>query len=163
MLVWRSFSSLSAVAAAEQGRWALNAECDVMGAWAADTFGNDAACDWTYGLEKADDLSLVRQAFDAVVAVADDYLDSDTACEGLAACEVIARLKGNWGIRNPYSETVDNWVEAHKIKPPEDLVQAALAVVDRILAPPSELPELWEGGASEWRAAVEELRNRVRA
>jgi hypothetical protein len=135
-----------------------------MGAWAADTFGNDTACDWAYGLEKVDDLSLVRQAFEVVLEVGDDYLDADSALEGLAACEVIARLKGNWGLRNPYSEAVDNWVEAHNIKPPENLVQAALAVIDRILGPPSELLELWEeGDASEWRAAVDDLRCRVRA
>jgi hypothetical protein len=135
-----------------------------MGAWSADTFGNDTACDWSYGLEKVTDLSLVRQAFEGVLSIADDYLDSDIACEGLAACEVVARLKGNWGLRNPYSEPVDKWVETHKIKLPENLVQSALAVIDRILAPPSELLELWEeGDASEWRAAVDDLRERVRA
>lgn len=135
-----------------------------MGAWAADTFGNDTACDWTYGLKKVNDLRLVRQAFDAVLAAGDDYLDSDIACEGLAACEVIARLKGNWGLRDSYSKTVDKWVEAHKLKPPEDLVQTALAVIDRILAPHSELLELWEEeDGSEWRAAVDDLRNRVQA
>jgi len=46
---------------------------------------------------------------------------------------------------------------------PEDIVQAALAVIDRVLSPPSELLELWdEGDASEWRAAVDELRKRAR-
>jgi hypothetical protein len=135
-----------------------------MGAWAADTFGNDTACDWAYGLEKVDDLSLVRQALEAVLAVGDDYLDADIAGESLAACEVIARLKGNWGLRNPYSETVDNWVKAHKIKPPENLIQTALTVIDRILAPPSELVKLWEEeDATEWRGAVDDLRDRVRA
>jgi hypothetical protein len=135
-----------------------------MGAWAADTFGNDTACDWTDGLEIVDDLSLVRQTFGAVLNVGDEYLDGDVACEGLAACEVIARLKGNWGLRNAFSETLDNWVEAHKIKPPEDLVQSALAVIDRILAPPSELLELWEeGDGTEWLVAVRDLPDRVRA
>lgn len=134
-----------------------------MGAWAADTFGNDTACDWTYGLAKVDDLSLVRRTFEAVLNVGEDYLDADIASEGLAACEVIARLKGNWGLRNPYSKTIDNWVEAHRISPPENLVHAALAVIDRILAQPSELLELWEeGDASDWRAAVDDLRDRVR-
>lgn len=116
-------------------------------------------------MEKVEDLSLVRQAFEAVLNVTmDDYLDSDIACEGLAACEVIARLKGNNGIRIPFSETLDKWVETHKITPPENLVQTALTVIDRILTPPSELLELWkEGDASEWHAAVDDLRDRVRA
>jgi hypothetical protein len=133
-----------------------------MGAWSADTFGNDAACDWASGLEDVHDLRLVRRALDAVLSVSDDYLDSDIACEGLAACEVVARLKGHWGLRNAYTETVDQWVEAHPIKPPENLVRAALAAIARILSPPSELLELWEeADAEEWRAAVEDLQHRV--
>jgi len=135
-----------------------------MGAWAADTFGNDTACDWTYGLEKVDDLSLVCQAFEAVLTAGDDYCEADIACEGLAACEVIARLKGNWGLRNAYSETIDQWIETHKIQPYEGLVQTALEVIDRILAPRSELLQLWEeADANEWRTAVDDLRDRVRA
>lgn len=133
-----------------------------MGAWSADAFGNDAACDWASGLEDVHDLRLVRRALDAVLSGSDDYLDSDIACEGLAACEVVARLKGHWGLRNAYTETVDQWVEAHPIKPPENLVRAALAAIARILSPPSELLELWEeADAEEWRAAVEDLQHRV--
>ncbi len=134
-----------------------------MGAWSADSFGNDIACDWSYGLENVDDLSLIQQAFAAVLE-AEDYLDADVASEGLAACEVVARLKGYWGVRNPYSETVDNWVESHQIEPPESLIRAALAVIDRVRAPQSELLELWEeGDSSEWHAAVDDLRKRVGA
>jgi hypothetical protein len=133
-----------------------------MGAWSADTFGNDTACDWAFDLEGVDDLSLVRQAFVAVLDVGSDYLDADIASEGLAACEVIARLKGHWGLRDPYSEPVDKWVERHPTKPPDDLVQAALAVLDRVITPPSELLELWEeADATEWDAAVADLRKRV--
>lgn len=135
-----------------------------MGAWAADTFGNDTACDWAYDLKQVHDLGLVRQALEAVITVEDDDLDSDISCEALAACEVIARLKGHWGLRNAYSESIDHWVQTHKINPPDDLVQTALAVIDRILTPPSELLDLWEeADASEWRAAVDDLRNRVHA
>jgi hypothetical protein len=135
-----------------------------MGAWSADAFGNDTACDWSHGLEKVDDLRFVQQAFEAVLDADEEYLDADAASEALAACEVIARLKGNWGVRNPYTETVDQWVASHKIKPPEDLIQTALAVIDRVRAPQSELLELWEeGDPSAWHAAVDELRERVRA
>jgi hypothetical protein len=141
-----------------------NGEDNVMGAWATDIFGNDTACDWAYGLENVDDLSLVRQAIEGVLAAGDEYLDSDVASEGLAACEVVARLKGNWGLRNPYTEPVDQWVDGHNITPPENLVEASLAAIERILTPPSELRELWEeSGATAWRAAVEDLRERVRA
>jgi hypothetical protein len=135
-----------------------------MGAWSADAFGNDAACDWSYGLKKVGDLSLVRQAMEAVLNLEEDFLDADTASEALVACEVLARLKGNWGVRNPYTETVDHWVESHKIEPPENLIQTALAAIDRIRSPQSELLDLWEeGDPSEWQAAVDDLRERVRA
>ncbi|WP_010586847.1 DUF4259 domain-containing protein [Schlesneria paludicola] len=134
-----------------------------MGTWSVDSFGNDVACDWAYSLEDVDDLSLIRQTLETVLNGSDDYLDADVACEGLAACEVIARLKGNWGVRDPYTETIDNWVASHKVKPPENLIQIALTVIERVLAPQSELLELWEeGDASEWHVAVNDLRERVR-
>ncbi len=134
-----------------------------MGAWGVNTFDNDAACDWTYGLEGVDDLSLARNALASVLDIGPDYLDADIACEGLAACEMVARLKGNWGARNEYTETLDQWVEEHPFNPPADLVDQALAVIDRILAPSSELRDLWEEGGqnAEWMAAVQDLRSRV--
>ena len=134
-----------------------------MGAWAHDTFDNDTACDWAYGLEKAKGLSLVAQTFAKVLDTGEDYLDSDVACEGLAACEVVARLKGNWGVRNPYTKTVDNWVSANPIPVSSDMVDQAVAVIDRVLTSPSELLELWEEGEEpgEWHKAVSDLRSRV--
>lgn len=135
-----------------------------MGTWGADTFDNDTACDWSYGLNEVDDLSLVRETLTRVLAVGDAYLDVDDACEGLAACEVVARLKGHWGVRNPYTETIDHWVETHRITPPGDLVQSAVAVIDRVRTAPSELLELWaEADPTEWHNAVENLRSRLMA
>jgi hypothetical protein len=104
----------------------------------------------------------VRQALDAVVEVGDEDLDSDEACRALAACEVIARLKGNWGKRDAYTERVDKWVEAHPQTPPPDLVTLALSAIDRIRTEPSELLELWEESSAEkWQASVDDLRRRV--
>ena len=135
-----------------------------MGTWGVGTFENDTAGDWTYGLEETDDLSLVRETFDRVLAAGNSYLDSDIACEGLAACEVIARLKGNWGVRNPYTATIDKWVESHGSVPYDGLVPLATRVIDRVLTSPSELLALWEeGDAAEWKSAVQDLRNRIEA
>jgi hypothetical protein len=133
-----------------------------MGAWGAGTFDNDTACDWTYGLEEAEDLGVVSETLGRVLEVGDEYLDSDDACMGLAACEVVARLKGNWGPRDPYNETVDKWVTAHPQAPPDGLVRQAIAVIERVLTAPCELLELWEeGDATEWKESVEDLRRRV--
>jgi hypothetical protein len=133
-----------------------------MGTWGSGAFQNDTAADWAFELETAEDLSPVLLAITGVLQVGDEYLDVDDACCALAACEVVARLKGNWGTRDAYSEPVDLWVEAHPETPRPDLVKGALAAIDRILKPPSELLELWqEEDAEEWIGSVEELRRRV--
>lgn len=133
-----------------------------MGAWGAGAFDNDTACDWVADLEQASDLSAVVGALNAVVVVGDDYLELDPACEALGACEVVALLKGNVGSKYYYPEEVAGWVKAHPLKPSAELSRAALAAIDRILAPSSELLELWEEqDATEWRSAVADLRSRV--
>jgi len=135
-----------------------------MGAWGVNTFDNDEACDWAFDLKSVEDLSLVCQTLARVLVEGEKYLDAHDACEGLAACEVIARLKGNWGERNPYTEAVDKWVTDHPIGLQPGLVDQALAVIDRVLAADSELAQLWDEArdGAEWRRAVEDLRSRVR-
>jgi hypothetical protein len=133
-----------------------------MGAWGELAFDNDTANDWAYDLEGLDDLSLVEAAFDELEEVGSDYLDQDVACPALAACEVIARLRGNAGYKNAYTEKVDEWVAANEIVPHQALIDRAVAAIDRILDAKSELRELWEeGDATVWHAAVADLRRRV--
>jgi len=134
-----------------------------LGAWDESAFGNDTACDWAYELEGSKDLGLVVEALDDVLKTGNDYLDADVACVGLAACEVVARLKGNWGQRNAYTETVDKWIEAHAELAELAPCSKAVAVLDRILGASSELRELWEeeGPNDEWRSALAELRTRL--
>jgi hypothetical protein len=136
-----------------------------MGAWGHLPFDNDTTNDWAYGLDDVDDLSLAESAFDEIEAVGADFLDQDIACNALGACEVLARLLGRPGYTNAYTEKVDQWVAAHKLKPPPALLKRASAAIDRILGANSELRELWEEGeeAGAWREAIEDLRARVRA
>ena len=135
-----------------------------MGAWAEDTFGNDAACDWVGSFLDNPGLEAVRSAIQAVLETGDDYLDSDEACDCLAACEVVARLQGKWGIRNPYSEDLDSWIESNPTNVPDDLKSSADSAIERILASESELPELWdEDGRNEtWHNSIDNLRERIR-
>src|SRR6185295_11480310 len=100
----------------------------------------------------------IREAIGAVLS-SDDYLDSDEACDCLAACEVIARLQGRWGVRNPYSEDLDNWVEANPMAVPADLKDDADSAIERILGPDSELPKLWDEGSrnNKWHASMGDL------
>lgn len=136
-----------------------------MGAWAADVFGNDDACDWAFGLENANDLSLVESTLDTVLSHGTEYVEAPEASEALAAIEAIARLQGNWGERNAYTEPVDVWVEKTKLQPSAALAKKAHLVIERILAENSELKELWQESDEyeAWQGFVVELKSRVNA
>jgi hypothetical protein len=134
-----------------------------VGTWGVTAFDNDVACDWAYSLEDARDLAPVQEAVANVLDAGESYLDADAACTALAACEVVARLTGNFGQRNAYTEVVDRWVAAHPGTVPRALAESAASAIDRVLTKPSELLDLWDEDRSgaEWHAAVENLKDRV--
>lgn len=134
-----------------------------MGTWGVKTFDNDVASDWALDLEDSRDLSVVQAALKAVLSCGNDYLDGDVACEGLAACEVIARLQGRWGPRDAYTRAIDEWVQLHPQAPPAALLREALLVVDRVLRAPSELLDVWRDSPDlgAWQRSVSELRARL--
>lgn len=134
-----------------------------MGTWDESAFGNDTACDWAYGLERVNDLSLINATLDLVLSNGSEYLDADIACEGIAACEVVARLLGNWGKRTSYTESADKWVEMNAILANLAPSDKAIAVIERILQDPSELKELWDEGGENlnWRATMDDLQIRL--
>ncbi len=129
-----------------------------MGAWSEETFGNDTACDWAGDFLETPGLEIVSRTLDEVLNE-NDYLDSDVACEALAACEVIARLKGNWGLRDAYSEELDEWIEKNSQTIPPELITKADKAIARIVDKDSELMELWdEGGRNDtWHAKIDDL------
>lgn len=133
-----------------------------MGTWSVDAFGNDDAADWVFELAKSDDLSLVEAAINGAL-VESDYLDAADAAIALAAIEVIARLNGNWGDRNAYTEPVDDWVAQVNVQPGPELLARARAAIDRILSKDSEMLELWQdsGDYEDWLGSVENLRSRI--
>ena len=133
-----------------------------MGAWSEDAFGNDTACDWAGDFAENPGLDLVKTAIDNVLK-AEDYLDSDDACECLAACEVIARLRGNWGLRSAYSDSIDKWVDSTDIVLSEDLINHAKKAIERILGENSELKELWDedGKNEKWHSEMSDLSSRT--
>ncbi|MFA6045195.1 MAG: DUF4259 domain-containing protein [Phycisphaerales bacterium] len=135
-----------------------------MGAWGVGPFENDAACDWEWQLEKVDDLSVIQQALEAASKgdPEDDFLDADIASEAVAACEVLARLQGNPGKSDSYTEAVDRWVAGHPLTPSASLIKLARAVLDRVVSEQSELRELWdESDSVEWLASIESIRARI--
>jgi hypothetical protein len=133
-----------------------------MGAWGHLPFDNDTTNDWAGGLGKVDDFSLIESTFAELEDVGDDYLEEDIASEALGACEVIARLLGNPGYTNAYTEKVDLWVANHQLKPSPKLLQRAVTAIDRIRNDNSELSELWEEN-DDWREAMQDLYTRLQA
>lgn len=134
-----------------------------MGAWSHESFGNDDACDWVYELEEHDGTTFLESTFDAVLMLGDEDIEPDVASRAIAAAEAVARLRGNFGVRDAYSESLDAWVEQVKLQPTAGLINKACRALDRILIKPSELLELWEESdeSNAWHAAVEELKVRV--
>jgi hypothetical protein len=134
-----------------------------MGSWADDPFGNDTACDWKYGLDEVEDLSLIEETIQRVLEAGDEYLEAPEAEEAIAAADTLARLMGRFYIRNSYTESVDEWVEKHKLKPSPELVAAAINAIDRILRPPSELLDLWtDADGDGWKQQMIALKERLR-
>lgn len=135
-----------------------------MGAWAEDAFGNDSACDWAGDFSDEPSLEKVEEAINIVIA-SDDYLDSDEACEALVACEIIARLKGNWGEKTSYSEAIDKWIESSDMTPSTELISKAVNAIFRILREDSELQELWDedGENEKWHFEMNSLLSRIKS
>jgi hypothetical protein len=134
-----------------------------MGAWGVDSFGNDDAADWASGLDASRDLQLVEETLSRAMVESDEYLEAPTASEAVAAAEAVARLRGAGGERTSYSESVDQWVERVGKPPSAAVVQLAIRALDRIVAPNSELRDLWEESEdfTAWTDAVRELRDRL--
>src|SRR5256885_7795481 len=94
-----------------------------MGTWDEGSFGNDTACDWSYGLEKVNDLRYVETTLDKVLAYgAGEMVPADAAECAVAAAEVIARLKGRWGEEDSYTETTRSEEHTSELQSPCNLV-----------------------------------------
>ncbi|MBL8315397.1 MAG: DUF4259 domain-containing protein [Rubrivivax sp.] len=134
-----------------------------MGTWSHEIFGNDSACDWAADLASVDSLRPIEAAIGAVARASEDGVDADAAAEALAAAEAIARLRGHPGERSAYSEALDDWVLRTRLQPPPTLVRDALAAVERIGSPGSELHESWSEGdeGAAWLATLADLRSRL--
>lgn len=134
-----------------------------MGTWGTGAFENDVASDWAYGLADGG-LSHVSGSLHAA-ADASDFLDGDEGSEAVAAAETVARLRGGAWDESPHSDAVDEWVHAQIGEVPADLAALAAAAVRRVLAPGSELADLWseagETDAAAWRRILDDLIGRL--
>jgi len=135
-----------------------------MGAWSHEPFGNDDACDWGYSLTEQRGLSPVESAIDAVLETA-GLLEADTACRGIAAAEILAKLLGRGTQSDAYTEDIDEWIRTAASRPDGAILEKARRAIDRILGEDSELNDLWTEGeeAEVWRASVLQLQDRLNA
>lgn len=129
-----------------------------MGTWGSGGFDNDDASDLAYEFER-DGLS----ALDAALTVAAvDYLEAPAAQRAIAAAELVAAAMGRPGQLPPEIDIDANPFVARIAEGLADLQAMATAAVDRVLADRSEFKDLWaEDDATEWLAAVADLRSRL--
>ena len=106
-----------------------------MGTWSTKPFGNDTASDWLWELEESKDESVIKAALEAEA-------DGD---ETIAAAAVVEAAR-----RQPVGKLPPKakaWVSEHGFVPSNELVEQAIAAVEKIKAG-SELRELWEESSS---------------
>ena len=134
-----------------------------MGAWSHEPFGNDSACDWAYELEGKSDFSVIEASLRQVLDNGDEYLDADLASEAVAAAEVLAKSREQGTQSDSYTEAVDNWLAQVDGPPPPGLFDLASRALARVLAPDSELRELWEDSDdfAAWESSITALQAAV--
>lgn len=137
-----------------------------MGAWGSGSFDNDMALDWADQVQSVDD---VPKPFERLKRDTDGYtgegelqLDSDFACELVAAAETVAMMLGR-RIPNFPEELAERLADAGE---PDNLLfhQARNAVLHVLRH--SELAELWQevaedSGVNEWNAEISRLIDRL--
>ena len=128
-----------------------------MSAWGFRPFENDAAADWALECARQADVAFVEATLDQMLA-ADDDLDADDAEEGIAAAATVARLLGH---RVEAADPVSNWITRDRPDATPALAAKADEALDRVLAEPSELLELW--AASDDYAEWQDMMNGLKA
>lgn len=136
----------------------------VMGRWGTGIFDNDTSCDWAFDLESRG-LRLVKATLKRALTVKPEKLSYLIAEEALVACEVVARLQGNYGEEmTAYTEEVDEWVakNRHKVRVSPELAKMALAAIERILL---VVHELYTWPSDNWYPAykfnIKNLKSRI--
>ncbi|WP_189157400.1 DUF4259 domain-containing protein [Lentzea pudingi] len=126
-----------------------------MGTWDIGHFDNDTAADFSGHLDDAlESETLVRSALTDAIESA-EYLDSYEACKALASAALIAaQLPGGAPITTSYAPKKPLPVFSPDLRP------LAVQALDRVVAPNSELLELWEETeyGPQWRQGVADLR-----
>jgi len=146
-----------------------------MGTWGFNSFENDNASDWIWGLKPAKKslLGKIKDPFAYPMSAinqllrSDLYLESSECDEAIAAAECLAAANGYPPATPP--EEIPAWIESLKGNRPElsMLERAAQAVTKTRDDEQSESRELWSESNDdaspdpEWLAAIDDLLDRL--
>ena len=135
-----------------------------MGAWGSGVYENDEALELVEEVCGGGGVESLAEALERVLATGDDYLEAPEASQGLAAADIVSRLRG----RNVPAETgvaeLDEWLDEVDFFVGTSTVEQARAAVARVLRKPSEMMELWAEFGSldvEWARGVELVARRL--
>jgi hypothetical protein len=112
-----------------------------MSAWANGLFDNDDALDFIDDLAEAPAWRTVVQALDYVTKAA-GYLEAPEGSIAVAAAAIVAAASGDVTILPDNHRDLKAALGA----PPEGTVALARSALARVVAPASELDELWQEG-----------------
>ena len=132
--------------------------------WGFGSFENEAAVNWVESLEDADDLQMVEETLDEVLAADErgDIPDPDISARAIAAAETVAALGEQPAKALP--EEIRQWCFDNPAFDLDEAQPKAMHALGVILHE-SGLREVVEdsGIADDWETEVEELRDRLRA
>jgi len=112
-----------------------------MGAWNPGPFDNDEASDFIEDLAEAPDWRTVVQMLDHVTKLA-GYLEAPEGQIAVAAAAIVAAAVGEATILPDDRQALKAALGA----PPSGAVALARSALARVVAPASELDELWQEG-----------------
>ncbi|PVM82657.1 DUF4259 domain-containing protein [Caulobacter radicis] len=112
-----------------------------MGAWDNGPFDNDEAADFIEDLAQAPDWRTVVRILEHVTKAA-GYLEAPEGEMAVAAAAIVAACIGDVAVLPDDQRGLKEALGA----PPEGLAQLARAALARVVAPASEIDELWQEG-----------------
>ncbi|AXG78688.1 DUF4259 domain-containing protein [Streptomyces paludis] len=127
-----------------------------MGTWDVGPFDNDTAGDWCDALDKASPDAREGIIRDALVRTADTtgLLDANVAEEAVAAAALVAAQCSGGEPADPYCGPAEPLPDLTGLR------ALALQSLDRVMAEPSELPDLWAMSDGDyWQRNVDRLHN----
>lgn len=129
-----------------------------MNTWGTGSFENESATEFIKEVLEDGPVAL-EEAFEVTLDPDTTELEAEEGARALAAAEIVlAQLSGEREVVT--DPDLRAWLDDLGDGDLSELRELALESLDRVLAPGSELPELWQDSPddTEWRASVKQLR-----